>query len=200
MKLISIIFTATVAVASVKALAAPQEEPDIELIKEYCSSPGNPCDKMKRAADAAADAAADIVGQFPEPPMPHQIWCWRPGHPCNKAKRDALALAEAVADAYASANPDALPSPDAYRKRAADADSGFVSLGNIIESQRMPHHIWCYRPGQGCGKAKRDALAFAEAVADAHASANPDAEAEAEAGKSIPVSQSFPESLLTKVL
>lgn len=198
MKLTSIIFTAAVAVASVEALAAPQQAPDIELIKQQCSSPGNPCDKMKRAADAAADAAADVVGQFPEPPVPHQIWCWRPGHPCNKAKRDALALAEAVADAYASANPDALPSPDASRKRAPD--DGFVSLGHMIETQPMTHHIWCYRPGQGCGKAKRDALAFAEAVADAHASANPDAEAEAEAGKSIPVFQSFPESLLTKFL
>ncbi|KAI4095423.1 MAG: hypothetical protein LQ339_007268 [Xanthoria mediterranea] len=37
---------------------------------------------------------------------------------------------------------------------------------------------FCYRRGEACAKAKRDALALAEAVADAHASANPEAIAE----------------------
>lgn len=172
MKVTSIIFTTMVAVASVEALATPQQEapdtdvdvilaPDAHAILEYCTTPGQPCDKMKRAADAAANAVAE---PFPVPDASHHIWCWRPGQPCNKAKRDALALAEAVADAHASANPEAIPSPDASR------------------------HIWCWRPGQPCNKAKRDALAFAEAVADAHAAANP--EAEAEACKSIPLSLS----------
>lgn len=45
---------------------------------------------------------------------------------------------------------------------------------------------FCYRRGEACAKAKRDALALAEAVAEAHASANPEAVAEpkAEAGES----------------
>lgn len=47
---------------------------------------------------------------------------------------------------------------------------------------------FCYRRGEACAKAKRDALALAEAVADAHASANPEAIAEpnAEAGEISP--------------
>lgn len=103
MKVSSIIFTALVVAASVDAVVTPQTPPDAEAINEFCSSPGQPCSNLKRAADAAAEALAEPL---PDPEAANHIWCWRPGQPCSKAKRDALALAEAVAEAHASANPD----------------------------------------------------------------------------------------------
>lgn len=52
----------------------------------FCWRPGQPCGKVKRAAEAIASALAEAE------PLP---FCWRPGQPCGKAKRDAEAVAEA---------------------------------------------------------------------------------------------------------
>ena len=101
MKVISILFGALLAVASVEAAATPEAEPDATTTHHFCYRPGQPCSKLKRAAEAvseamaAPEASADAYHHF----------CYRPGQPCSKAKRDALALAEAVADAYAAAMP-----------------------------------------------------------------------------------------------
>lgn len=101
MKITSIVYAALLAVASVEAAATtPSSE-------EVCNLPGQPCDKMKRAAAAVAEAVAE-----PEAYRTH--FCYRPGEACAKAKRDALAIAEAVADAHASANPQPEAEPGKY--------------------------------------------------------------------------------------
>ena len=101
MKVTSIIYTALLAVASVDAAASAA--PNAEAIHHFCYRPGQPCSKMKRAAEAVAEA---IAAPHPdaEAEAARNRWCYRPGQPCSKAKRDALAYAEAVAEAYASAD------------------------------------------------------------------------------------------------
>ena len=110
MKVTSIIYAALLAVASVQAAAAPGPAPDAEAISQFCNRDGEPCSKMKRAAEAVAEALAAPLPDASAEAFHH--FCYRPGEPCAKAKRDALALAEAVAEAHASANP------------APDADAG----------------------------------------------------------------------------
>ena len=110
MKVTSILFTALVAVASVEAVATPNEVLDAEAIQDYCFNSGEPCSKMKRAAEAVAEAVAGpVAAPEADADARRHVWCWRPGQPCSKAKRDALALAEAFAEAHAEAN----PSPEA---------------------------------------------------------------------------------------
>lgn len=107
MKITSILLSAILAAASVDAAATAESDPSPEAVHQFCYRIGEPCSKLKRAAEAlaivnaepAADAEADAVSHY----------CNRSGGPCAKARRDALALAEAVADAHASA----LPAPDA---------------------------------------------------------------------------------------
>ena len=100
MKITSIVYAALLAVATVEAAATtPSSE-------EVCNLPGQPCDKMKRAAEAVAEAVAE-----PEARRYRTHFCYRRGEACAKAKRDALALAEAVADAHAAANPEPAPEP-----------------------------------------------------------------------------------------
>lgn len=109
MKVLAIFYTALLAVASVDAVASPG--PDAEAIQRFCHRPGQGCSKLKRAAEAAAEALA-----VPEPAAeaeaePWRRFCHRPGQGCSKAKRAAEALADAIADANAVANaePEAEP-------------------------------------------------------------------------------------------
>ena len=80
-----------------------------------CWRPGQPCGKVKRAAEAIAEAiaepAAEPICWKPGQPCGKakrdaeaaaEAICWKPGQPCGKAKRDAAAIAEAAADALAS--------------------------------------------------------------------------------------------------
>lgn len=99
MKITYIVYAALLAVASAQeAAAVPSDE-------ELSSLPGTPFNKMKRAAEAVAEALAE-----PEAEARYRThFCYRRGETCSKAKRDALALAEAVAEAHASANPEPEP-------------------------------------------------------------------------------------------
>ena len=157
MKITSIIYSALLAVAAAEAAPAPNAAAEAN---RFCQRRGEVCSKLKRAADAAAEALA-----LPEPSadaLPAHHFCYRPGEVCSKAKRDALALAEAVAEAHASANPGKSLSlvSEPYRS----------SSNNSIDAD--PGHF-CNRRGEVCSKAKRDALASAEAAAEAYAIANP---------------------------
>lgn len=105
MKVASIIYAALYAACSIEAAAIANPAPNVLVARtpdpgaNFCRRPGEACFKLKRAAEAAADAlaeAAPLMGPF----------CRRPGEPCSKAKRDALALAEAIAEAQAAANPE----------------------------------------------------------------------------------------------
>lgn len=109
MKVTSILCTAVLAVASVDAVAAPAAQPDARQVHHFCYRPGEPCSKLKRAAEAIAEAIAE-PNALPEAEA-RQVhhFCYRPGEPCSKAKRDALALAEAVAEAHAAANAEPEP-------------------------------------------------------------------------------------------
>lgn len=111
MKLAWIVLTGLVAVAHTQTVATPDPEPDVESINQFCSQPGQPCLKMKRAAEAVAGALAEpapIPEAEAEARRRRHHWCWFIGQPCNKAKRSADAVAEAFADAHAAANPSAI--------------------------------------------------------------------------------------------
>lgn len=95
------------------ALATPSADPSAAAVHEFCNRPGEPCFKVKRAAEAVAAALAEPAAvpnpvADPAAAAAHTA-CYRPGEPCFKAKRDAAALADAVADAHAAA----LPEPNA---------------------------------------------------------------------------------------
>ncbi|KAI4178918.1 MAG: hypothetical protein L6R41_008142 [Letrouitia leprolyta] len=155
MKVTSIVFAALLAVASAEAAAATPKSAE-----EICNLPGQPCNKMKRAAEAVAEAIAEPEA---DPKYNgHLRWCYRRGQACGKAKRDALALAEAVAEAHAAANPQ-----PAFGK--------FFFLLHIQsqEADQSPEAAdskdFCYSDGQACSKVKRAADAIAKAIADPEA-------------------------------
>lgn len=60
MKFTSIIYATLMAAVTVQA-AAPAQTTDINVLSadEVCNLPGHPCNKMKRAAEAAAEAMAE---------------------------------------------------------------------------------------------------------------------------------------------
>lgn len=68
-----------------------------------CLHVGQPCNKMRRAAEAAKDAIT-ITQAIPD--NIKDEWCYESNGPCAKAKRDALALADAVAEAHLAADSD----------------------------------------------------------------------------------------------
>ena len=108
MKLAWVVLTGLVAVAHTQTVATPNPESDLEAINQFCSQPDQPCLKMKRAAEAVAEALAEPAPIPEAEARRHHVWCWLVGQPCNKAKRSAVAVAEAFANAHAAANPSAL--------------------------------------------------------------------------------------------
>ena len=60
MKVTSFIYAGLLAVVSVQA-AAPTQTTDVNTLSadEVCNLPGQPCNKMKRAAEAVAEAVAE---------------------------------------------------------------------------------------------------------------------------------------------
>jgi hypothetical protein len=104
------------------ANAAAIAEADAEAMA-WCRKPGEPCAKIKRHAEAVAEAFAE-----PKAEPEAEAWCRKPGEPCAKAKRDADAdaaaaawcrrpgepcakakrHAEAIAEAVAAAHPEPL--------------------------------------------------------------------------------------------
>lgn len=73
----------------------------IEAIAEaeaFCNSPGQPCHKVKRVAEALAEpvASEQLDAEKPEADsIGKRKWCWMPGESCVKAKRQLEEL-EAV--------------------------------------------------------------------------------------------------------
>ena len=99
MKLMSIIFTTLLTAACVEGTAVADPNRDhTPWVDGQCYHAGEPCSKLKRAAEAAAEATADTQSCDED--------C---GEPCRMVKREALALAEATAEALAAADPDARP-------------------------------------------------------------------------------------------
>ena len=118
MKLLTFIFASfsLLSFSLAAADASPEAGPDAAAFRRYCHMPGQGCAKLKRAADAAAEALA-VAEPNPGPDAePFRRYCHMPGQGCAKAKRSADALAEAVAKANAVASPD------------ADADAGKLAF------------------------------------------------------------------------
>ena len=101
MKFTSIISTTFLAFAFIEGAAIANPAPEAPSRYGVCYQAGESCSKLKRAAEAAAEAIAD--------PQSCHGYCYQAGESCSKAKRDALALAEATAEAFAAADPEARP-------------------------------------------------------------------------------------------
>jgi hypothetical protein len=92
----------------------------VTVADPFCYYIGEPCSKVKRAAEAVAEAFAE-PNAATEADANAEAFCHFIGEPCSKAKRAADALAAAVAEAQP--NPvayynslmmrDAFPSPNA---------------------------------------------------------------------------------------
>lgn len=110
MKITYLVYAALLAIASAQEAAIPESSQDV------CNLPGLPCNKLKRAAEAVAEAMAEpeaLAEPEAEAKKKYRThFCHRRGEACSKAKRDALALAEAVAEAHAAADPE--PEPGKY--------------------------------------------------------------------------------------
>ena len=169
MKALSLFYATLLAAASVQASPIADAE-------AWCNRPGQSCGKLKRAADAAAEALAFAEPEpVAEADAAAEAWCSRPGQSCGKAKRaaDALADADAVADAYAAANAEPWCNRPGQSCGKVKREAGRRSVPtsnlkvytNIIDSEPSPEAIaeaeaeaeaWCNRPGQSCGKVKRE--------------------------------------------
>ena len=73
-------------------------EPSPEAIQHFCYRPGQSCGKVKRAAEAIAEAFAQPDAKAEADPR-IQHFCHRPGQSCGKAKRAAEELAAAASEA-----------------------------------------------------------------------------------------------------
>lgn len=128
------------------------------LVQRSCGMPGQPCNKLARAAEAAAEA---LAGPSAEADPHAELYirnCWRPGMSCSKAKRSAEALAEAIAKAYA----DAFPDPEAFAEACSFGDAICEKIKRAAEMEKRN----CWRPGMSCSKEKREAWAEAGAALD----------------------------------
>ena len=68
----------------------------VETVRRSCDAPGQPCAKVKRAAEAIAAALAEPAAvPEPEAEAAHHF-CYRIGEPCSKHKRALEELAEKV--------------------------------------------------------------------------------------------------------
>ncbi|KFY29023.1 hypothetical protein V493_02587 [Pseudogymnoascus sp. VKM F-4281 (FW-2241)] len=152
MKYLAAIFiTALVAGVNSAAIAQPEA---------FCHRPGQPCGKVKRAAEAFAEALSEPIGDDKS-----ALRCWRrPKNRCGRAKSTAMALA----DALANANPDVEAIFDKLAIREAFPEPEFVAdAEDANDNVKREAEAFCHRPGRPCGKAKREAEAAADAEAEA---------------------------------
>ncbi len=157
----TIAYLAALTVSAVNGLAlATSPAPALELRdpQKWCHRVGEPCAKIKRAAEAIAEA-------FPHPDMSPEmiVRCYGAGGACNIAKREALALAEAVAEAHAVADLEDRGIPK-WCNRVGEPCAKKEKREADIEDRGIPK--WCHRVGEPCAKAKRAAEAIAEALAE----------------------------------
>lgn len=80
----------------------PADLTSIEAIIHFCHRPGQGCSKVKRAAEAIAEALAQPEPEAEADAEPIRHFCHRPGQGCSKAKRAADELAKAAEEAVSS--------------------------------------------------------------------------------------------------
>ena len=73
-----------------------------EAFRRYCHMPGQGCAKVKRAAEAIAEALAEPEPAADPKAEPFRRYCHMPGQGCAKAKRMAQELTQAAQDAVAN--------------------------------------------------------------------------------------------------
>jgi hypothetical protein len=153
---------------------------DAEAVSQFCSRFGQPCSKLKRVANAVAEAMA-VPDTLPGPEDVNGTanhYCYGSRQPCALARRSALAIAQEFP--LLPSQPDHekhhhfcwLPGEtcgvfkrDTMARRSALArPQEFPLLPS--QSDHEKHHHFCWLPGETCGVFKRDALAAAEALAD----------------------------------
>ena len=71
-------------------------DPGAEPGYRWCYRRGQPCAKVKRAAEAFADAMAEPTPEADAEAEPGYRWCYRRGQPCAKAKRGLEILEAAI--------------------------------------------------------------------------------------------------------
>lgn len=128
MKVSTVAFAALLASGSVQAVAGPKAVADAEASR-FCHHPGQSCGKLKRAADAAAEALAFTE---PESEVEAEAWrqfCQEQGQLCGKVDRAVYALTEAVAVAAAAAKAE--PELDVDPKVKRDAGRSLTLGGNF---------------------------------------------------------------------
>ena len=148
-------------------IAKRDASPDAETVRHFCSRSGQPCSKLKRAANAVAEAMA-----LPDaPPGPEDVnetakrSCYGSGQPCALARRSALALAQGFSSVESF--PVYKRDPKVHHFCWLPGQGcGDAKKRDVLAERDPKIHHFCWLPGQGCGDAKRDVLASSEALAD----------------------------------
>lgn len=73
-----------------------------DAMERFCHLPGMGCSKVKRAAEAIADALAVPEPEADAEAEPFRRYCHLPGQGCSKAKRAAEEFKRAAEDAVAA--------------------------------------------------------------------------------------------------
>jgi hypothetical protein len=87
-------------------------------------------------------------------------WCGGEGQACWRAKRAADAVLEAIGDGKDEAAPPFDPSHHSGHYPAYCEGPGILCLKKRTASPDPEASPWCWRPGFGCWKAKRDLQAL----------------------------------------
>ena len=74
----------------------------LDAFRRFCHGPGQHCSKVKRAAEAIADALAEPEPEADPKAEPFRRFCHMPGQRCSKAKRAADDLHQAAEEALSN--------------------------------------------------------------------------------------------------
>jgi hypothetical protein len=162
---VTLIALTVLAAASPIAKADPAADPE-----PWCRHPGQPCWKVKRAAEAFTDSikgssALAAREADPDPWCRHPgqpcwkgkrdaapepaPWCRHPGQPCWKAKRSIEELGNIIA--VVTDDPEGFYNALGLEESLDDDNSTDAS-----EIKKREADPWCRHPGQPCWKEKRD--------------------------------------------
>jgi hypothetical protein len=153
-------FTTTMCVVACAMTASAAAVADPEA---FCKFPGQACWKVKRSAEALAEAFAQPIAAPEADADPHaEAFCKFPGQACWKAKREAIALAEVVTaaqpDSEAEEYYNALAIRDAFPEPSAEAMAGKFPLTPLpVDPQKTTQTNTCRR-GRGILQIPRASL------------------------------------------
>lgn len=138
---------AALAIAVTAVMAAPAPEAEAE---PWCLRPGQGCWKVKRAADAFAEAIHSSGGLTERSPAAE--WSNQVGGAAYMAKRNINELANLIA--LAQNDPESFYQQLALENQL-DQDTDDTTTNEKRSAEPAPEP-WCLRPGQGCWKRNAD--------------------------------------------